>query len=541
MTDRSYKKSSEGLTVENEQPGINRKLVLLGLILGMFFSALEQTVVGTAMPTIVGELNGFSIFAWVTTAYLITSTTVVPIVGKLSDLYGRRILYFLGIIIFVISSGLCATATTMEQLVLYRGLQGVGGGMIMPLSQTIIGDIFTAEQRAKWQGVFGGLFALSSIIGPFIGGFLVDTISWHWIFLINVPFGLLSGILIFIGLKRETVAGKTDAPIDYWGIVTFVPALVLFLLWITFGGDRFAWDSASSFGMIGASIVLFVIFAFIERSAREPILDMSLFRNRVFAVTTVLGFLLGLGMFGAIMFVPMFMQAILGVSPTQAGSTMTPMMIALIAASIVGSQILLRTSYRNVLIAGMLITSLGFYLMSTMGVDTTSLTTYIYMVILGLGMGLVMPTLTIVVQEAFPKHQLGTVTSAATFFRSIGGTIGVTLLNVIMNHSIGENMRQVLKDEAVVSNPALQPVLAKLAETTDSLFGVMIAPQALQMPAELTDQIVSYVKHAWTDSFSYVFLVGLIIIALGVVSALFVGNGRIQRDKEKAAMQPATH
>lgn len=519
-----------------EQAGINRQLVLLGLILGMFFSALEQTIVGTAMPTIVGVLNGFSIFAWVTTAYMITSTTVVPIVGKLSDLYGRRFLYLLGILIFVLGSGLCATATTMEQLVLYRGLQGVGGGMIMPLSQTIIGDIFTAEQRTKWQGVFGGLFALSSIIGPFIGGFLVDHISWHWIFLINVPFGLLSGILIFIGLKRETVPGRTNSPIDYWGIATFVPALVLMLLGLTFGGDKFAWNSPESYGIFGASLVLFIAFGLIERRVAEPILDLSLFKNRVFAVTNVLGFLLGLGMFGAIMFVPMFMQAILGVSPTQAGSTMTPMMISMIAASIIGSQILLRVRYRIVLITGMLISSLGFYLMSTMDVNTNSWTTYLFMIILGFGMGFVMPTLTIVVQNEFPKNQLGTVTSAATFFRSIGGTIGVTLLNVVMNHSINENMNQVLADEQVAANPTLSTILTKLSENTDSLFGVMISPDALKLPEELTKQVVSYVKVAWTDSFSFVFLVGLGIIALGVISSFFVGNGKIQRDKEQAAM-----
>jgi EmrB/QacA subfamily drug resistance transporter len=526
--------------MEKEQSGINRRLVLLGLILGMFFSALEQTVVGTAMPTIVGDLNGFSIFAWVTTAYLITSTTIVPIVGKLSDLFGRRFLYLLGILIFVLGSGLCATATTMEQLVYYRGLQGIGGGMIMPLSQTIIGDIFTAEQRAKWQGVFGGLFALSSVIGPFIGGFLVDNISWHWIFLINVPFGLLSGICIFAGLKKEAVAGRSGAPIDYMGIATFVPALVLLLLGLTFGGDKFAWNSAASYGIFGGSFVLFILFGLIERRAQEPLLDLKLFKNRVFAVTNVLGFLLGLGMFGAIMFVPMFMQAIMGVSPTKAGSTMTPMMIALIASSIIGSQLLLRTRYRNVLVVGMLITSLGFFLMSTMGVDTANLTTYLYMIVLGLGMGLVMPTLTIVVQEAFPKSQLGTVTSAATFFRSIGGTIGVTLLNVVMNHSIDSNMQKVLTDPDVVANQAVHPVLAKLAENTDNLFGVMISPSALKLPEDLTQQVVMYVKHAWTDSFSYVFIVGLCIIALGVLTAFFVGNGKIQRDKEKqAAVQPA--
>src|SRR4051812_9043079 len=225
-----------------EEKRINTKLIITGLIIGMFFSALEQTIVGTAMPTIISELNGFTIFAWVTTAYMITSTTVVPIVGKLSDLYGRRFLYLLGTIIFIIGSGLCATATSMEQLVIYRGLQGIGGGMIMPLSQTIIGDIFTAEQRAKWQGIFGGLFGLSSVIGPFLGGIIVDSISWHWIFLINVPFGLLSAILIFMGLKHENIAssnGKVN--IDYLGIITLIPAIVLFLLGLTFGGDKFEW------------------------------------------------------------------------------------------------------------------------------------------------------------------------------------------------------------------------------------------------------------------------------------------------------------
>jgi MFS family permease len=228
----------------------------------------------------------------------------------------------------------------MEQLVIYRGLQGIGGGMIMPLSQTIIGDIFTAEQRAKWQGIFGGLFGLSSVIGPFLGGIIVDSISWHWIFLINVPFGLLSAILIFMGLKHETTAVKGKVNIDYWGIITLIPAIVLLLLGLTFGGDKFDWASTTSFLIFGGSILLLIIFGLIERKAVEPILDLSFFKNRTFATMNALGFLLGLGMFGAIMFVPMYMQGILGVSPTQAGSTMTPMMIAMIAASILGGAII---------------------------------------------------------------------------------------------------------------------------------------------------------------------------------------------------------
>ncbi|NHM33204.1 MDR family MFS transporter [Neobacillus terrae] len=516
--------------MEIQQKGINTRIVLTGLIIGMFFSALEQTVVGTAMPTIISELNGFKIFAWVTTAYMITSTTIVPIVGKLSDLYGRRFLYLTGTIIFVIGSGLCATATSMEQLIIYRGLQGIGGGMIMPLSQTIVGDIFTAEQRAKWQGIFGALFGLSSVIGPFLGGLIVDHITWHWIFLINVPFGLFSTFLIFTGLKHENAhKTKEKVNIDYWGIVTLIPAIVLLLLGLTFGGDKFEWASAKSYMIFGGSVLLLILFAFIERKAEEPILDLSLFKNRIFATMNGLGFLLGLGMFGAIMFVPMFMQGILGVSPTQAGSTMTPMMIAMIAASVLGGQLLLRLRYRTVLTMGMLIASLGFYLMSTMGLDSSKFTAYAYMVVLGLGMGLVMPTLMIAIQNEFPKNKLGTVTSASTFFRSIGGTIGITILNSVMNHSLETNMADVADKAA---NPMAHQALKALSEKTDVLFGLLIKPDVLKMPEEMKKLIIHSIQTAWSDSFTTVFLTGLVFIAVGILVALSVGKGRIKRDKE---------
>jgi EmrB/QacA subfamily drug resistance transporter len=512
-----------------QEKGINTRLVLIGLIIGMFFSALEQTIVGTAMPTIISELNGFSIFAWVTTAYMITSTTIVPIVGKLSDLYGRRFLYLIGTIIFIIGSGLCATATTMEQLVIYRGIQGIGGGMIMPLSQTIIGDIFTAEQRAKWQGIFGALFGLSSVIGPFLGGLIVDSISWHWIFLINVPFGLLSALLIFVGLKHEPVEKQDKVNIDYLGIFTLIPAIVLLLLGLTFGGDKFEWASATSLLIFGGSILFFILFGLIERKAVEPILDLSLFKNRTFATMNGLGFLLGLGMFGAIMFVPMFMQGILGVSPTRAGSTMTPMMIAMIAASIVGGQLLLRVTFRSVLTIGMGLATLGFYLMSTMGLDSNEFTAYFYMVILGLGMGLVMPTLMIAIQNEFPKSQLGTVTSASTFFRSIGGTIGITILNTVMNSTLGTKMMDAAKE---AENPIAQGTLRTLSEKTDILFGLLLNPSELKLPEDVLNNVIHGIQTAWTESFTTVFLTGLIFIALGIFVALSVGKGRIKKDSE---------
>ncbi len=517
--------------MNTDTPAINTKLVLAGLIIGMFFSSLEQTVVGTAMPTIIGDLNGFSIFAWVTTAYLITTTTVTPIVGKLSDMYGRRKLYLLGVIIFVIGSFLCATADSMQQLIIYRGLQGIGGGMIMPLSQTIIGDIFTAEQRAKWQGAFGAIFGLSSVIGPFVGGFLVDTISWHWIFLINVPFGLLSALLIFIGMKNEIIVQKNRGKIDFAGIFTLIPSLVLLLLGLTFAGDKFDWISPTSFLLFGGSIVFFVLFTIAERKAAEPILDLSLFKNRVFATTNALGFLLGLGMFGAIMFVPMFMQGILGVSPTRAGSTMTPMMIALIVASVIGGRLLLRFSYRTVLTLGMAITATGFFLMSTMGLNSTQLIANLYMLVLGTGMGFVMPTLMIAVQNEFPKSRLGAVTSASTFFRSMGGTIGITVLNVVMNKSLKTNITD--ETATIQSNPGLEQFFNKIGENTDQLFSLLINPQLLDVPDQAKNQIITLIQTAWSHSFTTVFLTGLTFVITGIFVALSVGNGKIKRDEPK--------
>lgn len=515
-----------------EGNGINKKLVLFGLIMGMFFSALEQTIVGTAMPTIISELQGFEIFAWVTSAYMITSTIVVPIVGKLSDLYGRRILYLLGAIIFASGSALCATANSMEMLVVFRAIQGIGGGMLMPLSQTIIGDIFTAEQRAKWQGAFGAIFALSSVIGPFIGGVIVDAVSWHWIFLINVPFGILCAILIFIGMKRESIQKLERVEIDYFGIFTLVPALILLLFGLTFGGDQFEWASTTSYLIFGGVVLFTALFLFAESKAKEPVLDLSLFRNRVFTMTNALGFLLGLGMFGAIMFVPLFMQGILGVSPTKAGSTMTPMMIALIVASVIGGQLLLRMSYRIVLTLGMAISTIGFYLLSTMGLESTQWIAYVYMVILGLGMGLVMPTLMIAVQNEFSKDRLGTVTSASTFFRSIGGTIGVTVLSVVMNNTLRSNVDALAADEQLKGNGAVVDAVRAIQQSDVDLYSVMVYPDRIPMPEDLKGQVLHFIQTAWSQAFTTVALTGLIFVAAGIIFALLVGNKRIERDKK---------
>ncbi|UHA74938.1 MDR family MFS transporter [Paenibacillus sp. 481] len=509
----------------------NRNMVLFGLIMGMFFSALEQTIVGTAMPTIIKELNGFEIFAWVTTAYMISSTAVIPLAGKLADMFGSRFIYLIGWIIFVAGSALCATATTMEQLVLYRAVQGIGGGMLMPMSQTIIGMIFSPTERAKWQGVFGGIFGLSSVIGPFFGGLIVDNISWHWIFLINVPFGLISTVLIFIGMKSldaPRVKGK-QLNIDWAGIFTLIPGIILLLLGLSLDREQYAWTSPLSVLVFGAAIALCVAFVFIEKRAADPIIDMSLFKSRVFNVSVGLGFLIGLGMFGAIMFVPMFMQGVLGVSATEAGSTMTPMMIALIIASIIGGRLALRFRYRAIMATGMIISAIGFFLMSTMGVDTAQITAYSYMVVLGFGIGLVMPLITIVVQNEFSREQLGTVTSATTFFRSIGGTIGTTLFNVIMNGVIATNITNAM----ATADPMSKGILEQAGTDSNMLYQLLINSEALPVPAEAKTNLLNIVRDVWSSSFSTVFLTGLGFIVVGIFVSLLIGKGKISLDTTK--------
>ncbi|KJB86694.1 multidrug MFS transporter [Paenibacillus sp. E194] len=506
-----------------------RNMVLFGLIMGMFFSSLEQTIVGTAMPTIIKDLNGFAIFAWVTTAYMICSTAVIPLAGKLADLFGSRFIYLTGWLIFVIGSGLCATAVNMEQLIIYRAIQGIGGGMLMPMSQTIIGMMFSPQERAKWQGVFGAIFGLSSVIGPFFGGFIVDHISWHWIFLINVPFGLLSTVLIFIGMKSidEPRDRSKKISIDWLGIFTLIPGIVLLLLGLSLDHNKYAWDSPTSILVFASALLLFVLFVFIERRAAEPIIDMSLFKSRIFNVSVALGFLVGLGMFGAIMFVPMFMQGVLGVTPTQAGSTMTPMMIALIIASILAGQLVLRMRYRAVMAVGMVISAVGFWLMSTMGVSTSTWTAYSFMVVLGFGIGMVMPIITLVVQNAFPREQLGTVTSATTFFRSIGSTIGATLFNVIMNSVIATN----IANATASADPGTQAVLSKTGTDSNTLYQLLINSDLLkQLPEDLKVNVLNTIKDAWSASFSTVFLTGLGFIVVGIFVALLIGNGRISRE-----------
>lgn len=531
--------------MSNEGKQSKRTLLITGLIIAMFFSALDGTIVGTAMPKIVGDLGGLSMMTWLTTAYLLTSTTIVPIAGKLADLLGRRIVYVSGLIIFMAASALCGMANNMTELIIFRGLQGIGGGIMMPMAMIVIGDLFTGKQRAKFQGVFGAIYGLASVIGPQIGGWIVDSLNWKWVFYINLPVGIIAVIFIARGLQGRQQTGPIN--FDIAGIFTMIVGVVSLLLALSFGGKDYAWGSWQILGLFALALIGIVSFIIVESKAKEPILPMYLFKNRTFTFLNLIGFFMSIGMFGAITFVPFFMQGIVGVSASESGTIMTPMMISMIITSIIGGQLVYKVGIKPQIITGMLVMAGGFLLLTTLDLDTSKLIATSYMAIIGLGMGLVMPILTLALQESFSKEELGVVTSSSQFFRSIGGTFGITMLGAVMNARSGS----LLTDKLV---PYLDSLPAQASSFAAQLKGMidtnpqgllqsLFSPDAIkQIPAAFSSHIMPILKTSLMDSLHSVFYTGLIFIAVGAVFTLFLKPIKLsnkkaedQQEKEKAA------
>lgn len=515
------------------QGGGKRTLVIIGLLLGLFFSSLDQTVVGTAMPTIIGHLGHIELLTWITTAYLLTSTSVVPIAGKLADIFGRRSLYLIGMIVFIIGSALCGMADSMMQLAIYRAIQGIGGGMLMPLAMTIIGDITTGASRAKFQGMFMAVFGLSSVLGPQLGGWIVDHWSWHWIFYINLPFGVIATGFIWVGLQGTFV--KKQVAIDWWGIITMIIAIVSLLLALSLGGKEYAWDAWQTVGLFASFVVFGALFLVAEAKAKDPILPLGLFKNRTFSVINMVGFLMGLGMFGALTFTPLLMQGVVGLSATRAASVMTPMMLGMILTSILGSRILMKVGVRPFLITGMFVMILGFFLLERLGLDTTQLSASVAMIIFGLGMGLIMPTLGIALQESFPMEMRGTVMSANAFFRQIGGTVGIALLGAIFNHrsiaDIGSSLDPVLGKMGDQSAKMLDMAHNNPQGLYSSLLNVDFLKSLPQQVADLfANQVTPVLKNSLLDSLHSVYGVGIWFCVAGLIVAFFIGKVKISNN-----------
>jgi EmrB/QacA subfamily drug resistance transporter len=482
-------------------------IVTAAIMLSLFLASVESTVVGTAMPTIISQLGGLAVYSWVFSAYMLTSTTTTPIFGRLSDIYGRRPIYLIGMLLFLVGSALSGQAQSMTQLIVFRAVQGLGAGSVLPMAFTIIGDIYTLEQRARMQGVFSSVWGVSSVIGPLLGGFLVDNVSWRWVFYVNVPFGLIALALVWWGLN-EAARRRASRQVDYLGVVLLSSGVFLLLLTLLEGGTAYTWASPRMLGLLGLSIALLAAFVYVESRVAAPILPPSLFRYRLFSVASGHGFLTGLAMFGTTSFVPLFVQGVLGTSATGAGAVLTPLILGWVIASTLGGQLILRLGYRTIIVTGMSIMTAGAAVLATVGLDSTRLHVVASMVLLGAGMGLSVTSYLIAVQNAVRRDEMGIATSALQFSRSIGGTVGVSLMGAVMAGRLLNDLSSF--PGAAVPGGQFNP--QALLDRTD----------VLQVPPEL----LLVLRELLADALHPVFLMGLVAAVLGLAISTLTPRGR---------------
>ncbi len=516
-------------------PATNRaRLVIMsGVMLGLLLSALDQTIVSTAMPRIIFNLGGLSYYSWVFTAYLLTSTASVPIFGKLSDIYGRKPFYMGGITLFLFASALCGAAGNMPLLILFRAIQGVGGGIMMANAFAIIGDVFPPAERGKWQGLTSAMFGFASVVGPTLGGYLTDNLSWRWVFYVNLPVGAVALVVLWFTLPWKRRTGTAHA-IDYAGVATLVAGVVPLLLAFVWVGDQFAWFSAQFDLLLLASAVLLTVFVLVERRAPEAILPPMLFRNRTFVSGAIIMFFSGMAMFGATVYIPLFMVAVRGASATRAGLTVIPMTLAMVCASIVSGQVVSRTGrYRYLIIGGSALILTGQFLLTRLGVATAPLFIYAAMVVVGVGIGSGMPVITIVVQNAMPYRVLGTVTSATQFFRSIGSTIGVAIFGSILITRLGTEIPNRLPSTV---KEGLSPAGLHAVEDPK----VLLSPVSGQLLANafrplgdagrpLLAGTAEALRHAFAASLQDVFFVGVIVAAIAFLTTFTMREVPLRR------------
>jgi EmrB/QacA subfamily drug resistance transporter len=420
-------------------PQRTKVVILTGVLLCLFLAALDQTIVATALPAIVRDFNGIDLVSWVSTGYLLASTAMVPIYGKLSDLYGRKIILLWGIIVFLLGSVLCGVANSMIQLILYRVVQGIGAAALTSTAFAIPADLFAPADRPRYMGLFGSVFGLASVIGPFIGGFLTDQLSWHWVFYVNMPLGLLA--VGFVGAKMPQLASGLRARIDWLGTVLLIVAVVPLMLGLTLDKSIYPWNSPLILGLFGVAALATVLFLWVEVRVPSPVISLDLFRNRTFAIGIVASVLNGAAFFGAILFLSLFMVNVLGLSATEAGTAQIPLMVAFVLSSNVSSQIVQRVGrYKPYMLVGFLTMLIGFVLLTQIGVETTMWGVTWRMFIVGLGMGPALPLLNLAMQNAVPFHQIGAATASRQFFQQLGQAIGGAVFGVVLATTLTAQM-----------------------------------------------------------------------------------------------------
>jgi EmrB/QacA subfamily drug resistance transporter len=480
-------------------------VVLAGVMAGMLLFALDQGIVGTALPRIVSELGGLDQLSWVVTAYLLTSTATTPLWGKVSDLYGRRLIFQVAIVIFLVGSALSGLSQDMGQLIAFRAVQGIGGGGLFAIALSIIGDVIPPRERGRYQGYFGAVFGVSSVAGPLLGGWLTDGPGWRWIFYINLPVGLAALFVTSAVLKMPVV--RRQHKIDYLGSAAIVGAVTCLLLYLDWRGNSYGWTEAGALALLAGTVVLTAAFILIERRAAEPIIPMRLFRNQVFSVGNTFAFLAGVAMFGTIIFLPVYLQAVKGFSPTQSGLALLPAIIGIFSTSITSGQLITRTGrYKIYPVMGAVIMTIGLLALSRLDVDTPFWRLAIYEFLFGAGLGFTMQTIVTAVQNSVEHRDMGAATSSITFFRQMGGSVGAAVFGAVLSSRLAHYLSEQL------ARAGIQPGAG----------GVRVEANDVQAIQQLAEPVRSIVLGAFTNALDDVFLVGVPFVAAAFVVALLL-------------------
>ena len=517
---------------EYVQPNYSRRDILLtmaGVLMVMLLASLDQTIVSTAMPRVIADLQGFNQYTWVSTAYLLTSTVMVPIYGKLSDLFGRKPIFLFGVVVFLLGSALSGASQSMDQLIAFRALQGIGAGALMPIAIAIIGDLFTPRERGKWQGLTGAVWGLSAIIGPTLGGWITENTSWRWVFYVNLPIGL-AAMLVLIFLMPNLRGRAKEVSIDYIGAALLVLGTVPLLLGFTWAGTQYDWMSPQIIGLFAWSVLTLTGFIFyearLERLGGQPIIEPGLFKNSIFSVSTIISVIFGMGLFGSIFFIPLFVQGVVGTSATNSGLILTPLMLTSIVGSVVSGQLVSRLGkYKWIGIFGMVVSVAGTVLLVRLNVNSSNNDVLLAMLVLGVGMGFGMALYNLIVQNALPL-KIGQATSAMVFFRQIGGTIGLAAMGSVMTSAYLPAFKNALSPAvkqfvpattlAVFNNP--QILLSPDALAKMQAGAAARGPQALA----LFHQIIEAVKIGLAQGIHNVFVLSLGLMIVGLVTVLFL-------------------
>jgi len=496
-------------------------IVLAGVMAGMLLFALDQGIVGTALPRIVSELGGLDKLSWVVTAYLLTSTATTPLWGKISDLYGRRLIFQVAIIIFLIGSALSGLSQNMVQLIGFRALQGVGGGGLFAIALSIIGDVIPPRERGRYQGYFGAVFGVSSVAGPLLGGWLTDGPGWRWIFYINIPVGLAALVVTSAALKMPVI--RRQHSIDYLGAAAIVGAVTCLLLYLDWRGNDYGWTEAGALLLLGGALLLAGLFMLIERRAAEPIIPLRLFRNPVFSVGNAFAFLAGVAMFGTIIFLPVYLQAVKGFTPTQSGLALLPAIIGIFSTSITSGQLITRTGrYKIFPVIGAAVMTVAMVLLSRLDVDTPFWQVAMYEYLFGAGLGFTMQTIVTAVQNSVEYRDMGSATSSTTFFRQMGGSVGAAVFGAVLSSRLAHYIAQQLAEAGIRTGAGAPPVEANNV-------------QAIQ---HLAEPVRSIVLGAFTSALDDVFLVGVPFLVIAFLIALALKEVPLRTGQTPSPPQP---